>query len=332
MRTLDTVELVKYLKTPFRLNCKPGDKVLIITDTAMDQVLWECLMAAAYDFGVRATVAIMTPRPYHQAEPEPAVAVAMLESDLSILLTSKALAHSNATLAARKKGNRVIFMEEATADLIVRGPGTADYDEIRVTGEKVQKALTEGKEMHVTTEFGTDIRASIAGQRAQLLCGIASPPYSWGVAAFPDGEVSMAPVQGTAEGVIVYDTSMHGIGLFREPITVKVEKGRAVFITGGVEAAKLREMLEMFGDENSDLVAEISPTLNPKAVPSGIMRQDKKIRGGMHIALGRNDDFGSGTPGIAGTIYSKTHLDGVLRKITCEVDGKVIIKDGKIVV
>jgi leucyl aminopeptidase (aminopeptidase T) len=91
-------------------------------------------------------------------------------------------------------------------------------------------------------------------------------------------------------------------------------------------------MLETQGDENSYLVAEISPTLNPKAYPSGIMRIDKKIGGGMHIALGRNDTFGGGTPGIAGTINSKTHFDGVMRKITCEVDGKVIIEDGRIVV
>jgi 2,5-dihydroxypyridine 5,6-dioxygenase len=332
MRTLDNVELVKYLKTPFKLNSKPGDKALIITDTAMDSVIWECLMTAAYDYGVRPNVAIMTPRHAHQAEPDPPVAAALVESDIIILLTSKALAHTNAVLAARKKERRVICMEEATVDVIVRGPGTADYDEMKSTGEKIQKIMTEGKKIHVTTEFGTDIQASIEGRMAELCCGIASPPWSWWIAAFPDGEVPICPIEGTAEGTIVFDTSMHGIGLFKEPITVKVEKGRVVSISGGIEAAKLRQMLETQGDENTYCIGEFAPMLNPKAVPCGIMRQDKKIRGGIHIALGRNDDFGGGTPGIAGTIHSKIHLDGVMRKVTCKIDNKVIVKDGQIVV
>lgn len=330
MNTLESVELVKCLKTPFRLNAKPGDKVLIITDTAMNPVLWECLMIAAYDFGVRPNVAIMTPRDAHQAEPDPPVAAAWAKSDIAILLTSKAMAHTDAKLAASKKGCKTIYMEEVTVDIVL-GPGSADYDEIRTTGEKVEKALTEGKEIHVTTEFGTDFRASIEGRRGQCLCGIASPPYGHVGAAFPDGEVPIAPIEGTSEGVIVFDTSMHGIGLFKEPITLKVEKGRVVSITGGFEAIKLREILETQGDENSYCIGEIAPQLNPKCIPSGILRQDKKMRGGMHIALGRNDDFGGGAPGFAGAIRSKLHLDGIMRKVTCEVDGKVIIKEGKIV-
>jgi leucyl aminopeptidase (aminopeptidase T) len=289
-------------------------------------------MIAAYDYGVRPNVAIMTPRPAHQAEPEPPVAAAIAESDITILLTSKALAHTDAVLAARKKEQKVICMEEATVDIIVRGPGAADYDEMRSTGEKIQKVLTEGREIHVTTEFGTDIRASIEGRIGELSCGIASPPWCWWIAAFPDGEAPICPIEGTAEGTIVFDTSMHGIGLFKEPITVKVEKGRAVSISGGLEADKLREILETQGDENSYFISEFSPMLNPKAFPSGNMRQDKKIRGGMHIALGRNDDFGGGTPGIAGTIHSKIHLDGVMKKITCKVDKKIIVNDGQIVV
>lgn len=332
MENLDFVQLIKYLKTPFKLNVKPGDKVLIITDTAMDPRLWEGLMAAGYDFGVRPSVAIMIPRSVTSEEPDPPIATAWAESDMAILLTSQAMAHTDARLAAAKKRCKTILMENATVDLIIRGPGSADYDEMQTTGAKIQKILTEGKEVHVTTQYGTDIRFSIDGRKAQCEVGIAAPPWTGWIAAFPSGEVPIIPVEGTAEGVFVIDTSIHGVGLVKEPITIKVEKGRAVSISGGAEAAKLREIIETKGDENSYNIAEFSPMLNPKAVPSGIMRQDKKIRGGAHIALGRNDTAGGGAPGIVGKVYSKLHLDGVMRKVTFEVDGKVIFKDGQILI
>ena len=333
MDSLDMVELVKYLKIPIKLNTKPGDKVLIITDTAMDPILWQCLMAAGYDLGTRTNVAIMTPRSGTSGEPDPPIAAAWAESDMAILMTSQAMAHTDARIAAAKRGCKTILMEQVTVDLIVRGPGTADYDEMKATGAKIQKILTEGKQVHVTTQFGTDIRFSIEGRIAQCEVGIAGPPWTGDVAAFPSGEVPIIPVEGTAEGIIVYDTSIHGVGLFKEPITVKVEKGRAVSITGGSEAAKLREIIETQGDENSYNIAEFAPMLNPKAVPSGIMRQDKKIRGGAHIALGRNNTAGGGNkPGITGTVYSKLHLDGVMKRVTFEVDGRAIYKDGKIVI
>ena len=63
------VELMKYCRTPFELNAKAGDKVLIVTDTSQEELTWQALAAAATEKGCEVTVGIMTPRIRHHAEP-----------------------------------------------------------------------------------------------------------------------------------------------------------------------------------------------------------------------------------------------------------------------
>lgn len=41
------IDLVRMLRTPLELNCKPGDKILIVTDTAIDPIVWQAFAAAA---------------------------------------------------------------------------------------------------------------------------------------------------------------------------------------------------------------------------------------------------------------------------------------------
>lgn len=114
-------------------------------------------------------------------------------------------------------------------------------------------------------------------ETAELVKNAAKPLK---LCAFPDGEVGVAPDEGTTEGTVVWDTTVHGIDLLDEPIELTVEDGWVTDIEGGREADEFRETLEA-ADENAwYCAAEFSIGINPDAEITGRMRTDKKGRGG----------------------------------------------------
>jgi len=125
------------------------------------------------------------------------------------------------------------------------------------------------------------------------------------------------------EGVLVIDGSipLPGLGLLKEPITLKVEKGYIVSITGGEEAELLKKTLEGYNDPRVYLVAEVGFGLNPEGHLSGRMLEDEGVLGTMHIGIGNNIAYG-------GTNNTPVHIDLIMKQPTCMVDGHYIYKDG----
>src|SRR4029453_18852169 len=142
----------------------------------------------------------------------------------------------------------------------------------------------------------------------------------------PTGEVNVAPVEGTANGKLVIDLTMHHIGRCLTPIELTVKDGCVIEIEGGPEARILKDYLDVYGDENAYMCpAEASVGVNAKAVVRGIQREDKNIMGTMHFGLGTNIDVG-------GSGKSKSHTDGVILEPTLYVDGAKRIDNGRILV
>ena len=113
------IELMQTVKTPLELNCKAGDRLVIVTDFEFESIVWQAMSAAATQMGIEVTVVMMPARPAHQAEPTAAVAEAMKAADVNIYLTSKAMVHSQAAKAAKfEKNIRTIIMEQATYSIL----------------------------------------------------------------------------------------------------------------------------------------------------------------------------------------------------------------------
>lgn len=324
-------QLVEVLQTPLRLNGKPGDRVFVMTDTAMEPALWAALSDAARALGMEPVVGIMEPRAAHATDPVGALREAALDAgnDLVIYLTSTAMAHAPITDELLESGRRFILMEElTTAMLDPDGPAGADYFEIDKLGQALAKYFTEGSEVHVTCPNGTDLRASIVGRPGRSISGIplVMHPSGGGGCAFPDGECHVCPVEGTGQGKIVFDLTAHNVGAIKEPITVTVVDGFATAIEGGREAEIWRELLATHGDPNSfNCPAEISIGLNPKVRPMGSMRTDKKMYATSHIGLGD-------TLALGGTCKANLRIEGVISQPTISVDGVVLTRGGKILV
>ena len=321
------IEVMKGARVPLGLNCRKGDQVVVVADTDTEPLVWEAIAAAAFEVGGLPTVLIMLPLPFHHANPPATVVGALRNADLVVNVTSKGIAHSSVIEEIGKAGIRVISCEEVTADMLRSGAATADYEEMEKLGKRVLEKWNNGSRVRVTSELGTDLAASIQGRHGWMVAGKCAP-LSQGSpilrCAFPDGEAAVAPIEGTGEGIVVWDLTMANIGAIREPIKGVFKKGRLVNIEGAQEANRLSQYLEQYGDQGAYNLAEIAIGLNPGVTPTGKVRTDKKLYGSVHVALGMNTDTGGGKN------VSRLHIDGVIRKPTVYIDDQVVVEAGVI--
>jgi leucyl aminopeptidase (aminopeptidase T) len=182
-----------------------------------------------------------------------------------------------------------------------------------VTGHRVAR---------VTTKLGTDITMSIEGRTCHEDTGIVTSRGTY--TNLPAGEGYLAPVEGTAEGKMVIDGSCAGVGVVSEPIVIEVADGFATTMTGGRAADELLGLVSKFGKDARN-IAELGIGTNDQARLSGIILEDEKVMGTVHIALGDNISMG-------GKVSVPSHLDLIIKEPTLLIDGTELIKDGKLLV
>lgn len=321
----ETAELVRNAIKPFKLNADSGDKVTIVSDTAVDESVWAALFAAANEQDLDPTVTLMSPRESHGNGPTEAIRESMLSADLCVMATSTAITHSEAGAAAQKADVKCIAMDEIAPDILRSGAAGADYEAMQEIAQTLGEIYAEGSEMRITSEHGTDVVGDIEGQTYWPIAGKIVENATQNICAFPDGEVGVAPGEGSTHGTVVWDTTVHGIGLLDEPIRLKIEDGWVTDVSGGREADEFREMLEAADENARYCAAEFSIGINPDAEITGRMRTDKKVEGAVHIATGANRDLG-------GEIQSELHIDGTIRYPSVWIDDQQLVEHGEILV
>lgn len=310
----------------YRRNCRPGDRVLIALDTGVEHTVREVLSRAAEAQGVSYEVLTSSPAPGPNSEPDPTVAAALGQYQLVLLANSVPISHTEAVRKAVEKGSRFVMMDGLDLDMLSAGAASADYEEVHRRGVILERLWNQSKHVRVTSEFGTELEADITGRESWRFDGTVfeAPWFLITGTAFPDGEVGIAPLEGSAQGVIVWDASVHSLGLLREPVRLTIKDGWIRRIEGGEQAKQFEVYLESLDDPKSYYVpAEIAIGINEAARVRGTMREDKKVLGGVHIACGTNVDLG-------GSITAKIHIDGLIRHPSLWMDGKQIIDRGRI--
>lgn len=298
------------------MGVKRDEEVLIVTDPPRLKIA-ETIADVTRELGAKTTLICMPVGKRHGAEPPEIVGLAMRSFDVVIAPTTYSLTHTQARLRASKAGARIATMPMITDEMMRRGAMLADYQEVSKLTKKVARLLDRASDVEVATPAGTELRFSVQGRNTHPDTGIFHKPGDFG--NLPAGEAFIAPVEGTAEGRVVVDGSMIDNAMGR--VEILIEKGFAKKISGG-QAERLVKILKEAGPKAWNL-AEFGVGTNPKARLIGNVLEDEKVLGTCHIALGDNSTFG-------GRVRAGIHIDGIFQKPTVKLDGKIMMKDGRL--
>jgi leucyl aminopeptidase (aminopeptidase T) len=301
------------------LDLEPGEEVLVICNPITEE-LGALLRINAQGEGGEATLAVMSERETHAAEPPAPVAAAMLAADIVIAPTIQSISHTEARRAATEAGVRIASMPGVTGEMLGRVMG-ADLRLLRKRGTQIGRVLGSGAEARITCPRGSDLRLGLEDRTAIVDAGALNMKGAFG--NIPCGEAFIAPVEGSGDGRLVVDGSIAGIGRVDSPVELTVRRGHLIGASGG-EGERLMELLEEHGPEGTN-VAELGIGTNEDAILTGNILEDEKILGSAHVAFGAS-------AAIGGTVQVPVHLDCVVLEPTVEVDGAPIVQAGELVV
>ncbi|HET7590407.1 MAG TPA: aminopeptidase [Solirubrobacterales bacterium] len=314
-----TAELDRAVKTVVRqcMGIQPGEDVLVICNPVTEEI-GALMRIEAQGEGADATLAVISERDSHAAEPPRAVAAAMAAADVVLAPTIQSISHTEARKLASEAGVRVGSLPGVTEEMLGRLM-TGDLEEIRRRGWAIVTALNRASEVRITCAHGSDLRIGLEGRLGIVDGGELGNRSAFG--NLPCGEGFIAPVEGTTEGVLVVDGSIAGIGLLDTPTALTVREGHLVEATGP-DGSQLLELLTVHGDDGTN-VAELGIGTNEEAVLTGNILEDEKILGTCHVAFGAS-------AAIGGTVQVPVHLDCVVLEPTVEIDGETIVGGGEL--
>lgn len=289
------------------------ETLLVVTDDPTAEV-GALFYRAAQELGRKALLMQMPELDVAGQEPPAAVAAAMCKADVALCPTAKSITHTNARIEAAAAGTRVVTMPGITLDMLREGASCADYTRVEERTMRLTERLDRAKTARIEKD-GHVLELSLDGRP-----GIPSPGVYRELGSsgnFPSGEAYIAPVEGAGGGSTVIDGSMVGIGKLDSPLTVTIEDGYLVSMDGDDTGA----LDILFARPENGVVAELGIGTNDEAILSGIILEDEKLYGTVHIAFGTNTSFG-------GTNKADCHYDGIILDPTLYLDDELIIDKG----
>lgn len=299
------------------LGVRPNEDVLIVCNPET-QVLGEAMRTEAESVGAESVLAVMTERDSHAGEPPQTIGDAMVAADVLLAPTVQSLSHTAARKRASESGTRTATLPGATVEMLARVMSD-DMDNLRRRGGKVAEILDRGTEARITCDHGSDLRLGLEGRKAIPDAGELTHTGAFG--NLPCGEGFIAPA--TAEGILIVDGSIAGVGLVSGPVRLAIEGGHLVDATGP-EGAELMKLLTVHGPDGTN-VAELGVGTNEKAILTGNILEDEKIFGTAHVAFGAS-------AAIGGNVQVPVHLDVVSLRPEVTVDGTPVVLEGKLLV
>ncbi len=219
---------------------------------------------------------------------------------------------------------RHAHMPGITAQLMQEGMRT-DYRQVSSVTTAVYDMARYAERIRVTTPDGTDLIATFDPDLRWVNCtGIYHSAGRWG--NLPEGETFTSPktLDGTLVVHIIGDYFSAKYGVLAQPVIFTLRDGRVTEVRGEDRALVAEVTAYLDSAENARRAGEfaIGTNIGLRKL-TGNLLQDEKLPG-VHVA------FGNPYPAETGADWSSPlHVDVIPLQCTIEVDGEVIMQDGR---
>lgn len=243
-------------------------------------------------------------------------------ADVIIALSNNSTSHTRFRALANAAGGRFASLPHFDPAMFFTSM-QVDWPRLAVRTGRLAEAINAAVEIMVETPNGTRMTFGKGERVAKGDDGMLTEPGSFG--NLPAGEVYLAPLEGSSEGVMVLEYAP--TRALASPLELVVRQGRVVEIRGDEphRATLERKFAESELNRN---IAELGIGTNDRASRPDNILEAEKILGTIHIALGDNSGFG-------GTVQTPFHEDYVFYRPTLTAvagDGTatVLLRDGKL--
>ncbi len=205
----------------------------------------------------------------------------------------------------------------------------ADYRKISDQGNRLKDYFRRAKSVRVTSPHGTDISFKVGGRPIFVNDGIVteqeakSKTFFTRLASLPGGSLTFAPIETSANGRVVVPKDRCRF----EPLTdvsFEFKDGRLQNFRAARGARCFKEMMAAYTG-SKDVFGSIQIGLNPewKVIEDGGDFRPEDALGMVTIGIGFNELLGGANKDPGGFSFP-------IVGATIEIDGRVVIKDGKL--
>jgi leucyl aminopeptidase (aminopeptidase T) len=307
-----------------------GHHVLILCDSDR----WpegEALAGQMLAVGAKPMLVDMTPdanlyyTQFKRPTLSPILVAAMHAADYTVAVAddefNHMIGHTNELRSAINKGMRWVSVEDY---MWMWDSPMEEIERFTSRTLKITDMLSKAKTVRVTTKLGTDLLVHARPGRRP----ISFVPVRSKEQLVPNfGESTLVPMEWTAEGRMVIDGIIIGLGEMRaSPVVCQVKGGRIVEVKGGENADRFRNFLQASG-ENANAIAELGIATShlEKRPYEYAGRPGHRAYcgwGSVHIGIGHSKAIG-------GEISSPIHVDCQMYDATVEIDGVRVMDYGK---
>lgn len=313
------------------MNVQAQDRVLVLTDDVTLSV-GQALADEAAATGAEVEICRLeeyTPRPITDAPEGLVSAIETFAPTVTFFAASSQKGEVAFRMALSARLRQALEVRHAhmpgVTPRLMREGMRADYRQVYELTMQVYERVQQAKVIQVTSSKGTNLVAHFAPELKWIPChGRYHEQGKWG--NLPEGEVFTCPaaVGGTVVADVMGDYFSAKYGVLAHPVTFEIVNSLVERVTCDDEEIESEVWDYLNSTENGRRVGEFAIGTNTAVTElSGNLLQDEKIPGA-HIA------FGNPYPHETGADWSsRVHVDVIMTGCHIEVDGEVVMMDGK---
>lgn len=208
----------------------------------------------------------------------------------------------------------------------------ADYNKIAEDARKLEKILANGKTVKITTPYGTNLTFTLDKRPAFIDDGVidekdaASALTLQRVVSLPSGNIFVTAMENSANGKIVVPKLTMRNAETVTNVSCEFKNGKMTILNNDRYKTAMEEAMQQYTGPK-DMFAGFQVGLNPafKVMEDPGNYRPVSAAGMVYLSLGDNTMYG-GKNKIEGGFFD----DFPIKNATVVIDGKTIVKDGKL--